>query len=852
MTLKPGKYNPLKPDIELFDYKSKKRYGLKLDGSGALQVGTISQDDTVHISSAGKRLGDFDEQRSWTGGRGIEDLSANAAGYWDSQNAWTMTDGHVHQTLLWQTSIGFKITHPYLPSKTRSMNWKQLLGTSKYLTVKLTPGMTFNPDYLRLWVRRIGNPGTLTMELCDSSANVPSTVLKTVTVTTSNITDIISVFQMFDWSGTQTLTVSTDYFVKVYGASTDNKTNHWEIGGYVGGTNGLLSSDGSSWSAASFDLYHYLSEADTNRTFFSFVLDEAMYVVDKKDDGTTASRLWINGDRGKATSGASTSLTDTAKAWDNSKWVDAYVKIIRGTGAGQVRQITANSGSALTVATWATNPDSTSEYIIYATQYFTEIASAGLAVVSGQPVVANQVVYFPQNTTVIRKMIWNSTTAAHSFNADANTASLLQVKNDTGGLKIWGASSTATNSSSVMYATAPAYNTTPTGLTFSSAINVGDTTYKITNMIEKDSYLYVFKTDGVYTVSLSGTTTLTAVVIKLQSGLDKTPSITNGAAAISHQQFIFYSWLYSAIRIYGSSHDDVGQDWRGWGLPDGREGNFSSFDAYTSLLIGAIDAGTGTSSILGFDGIGWHELLRAYDSNKRIRFVKIQVCEETRNRMWIDIGGDLIYQEMPLKKGSPRLDFGVRYMHEAVIESATIDMGTASGLPKFIKELTVSCNNLGTSNEIRVDYQVDDDVHTNRWTEATTLFQSPESTAFLGLSNVRKFCYRLRILSADNTLPVDVVGVVPNGYARVPYKMVWTLRCRADNISSRGRLVKPDEMMRWLLDNARFPGRIEMQSQYELAHKFFVIVHPPRMFPYKPAQNGQAEESVFTLVLEEA
>jgi hypothetical protein len=57
--------------------------------------------------------------------------------------------------------------------------------------------------------------------------------------------------------------------------------------------------------------------------------------------------------------------------------------------------------------------------------------------------------------------------------------------------------------------------------------------------------------------------------------------------------------------------------------------------------------------------------------------------------------------------------------------------------------------------------------------------------------------------------------------------------------------------MRWLLDNARYPGRIEMQSQYELAHKFFVIIHPPRMFPYKPAQNGQAEESIFTLVLQE-
>jgi hypothetical protein len=57
--------------------------------------------------------------------------------------------------------------------------------------------------------------------------------------------------------------------------------------------------------------------------------------------------------------------------------------------------------------------------------------------------------------------------------------------------------------------------------------------------------------------------------------------------------------------------------------------------------------------------------------------------------------------------------------------------------------------------------------------------------------------------------------------------------------------------MRWLLDNARFPGRIMMLSQYELAHKFFVIIHPPRMFPFKPAAAGQAEESVFTIVLEE-
>jgi hypothetical protein len=220
--------------------------------------------------------------------------------------------------------------------------------------------------------------------------------------------------------------------------------------------------------------------------------------------------------------------------------------------------------------------------------------------------------------------------------------------------------------------------------------------------------------------------------------------------------------------------------------------------------------------------------------------------------MWVGMGDNLVFQEMPFMKGSPRLDSGVRYQHEAVIESSSIDMGTASGLPKFVKELTILSENLGNGNDIAVDYQVDENVGTTNWVEAGTIYNSPETTIYLGLDNIRKFAYRLRIHCADNTLPPVVRGVTPNGYARAPYKMIWTLRCRADNITSRGRIVKPAELMRWLLDSARYPGRVMMLSQYELAHKFFVIIHPPRMFPYKPAAAGQAEESIFTIVLEES
>lgn len=848
MAIRPGKYNPLKPDIELFDYKSKKRYGLKLEGSGALQVGTISQDDSVHIRAAGKRIGDFDEQRSWKGGRGIEDLSSNPTGYWDSQNAWTLTDGHVHQTLLWQFSKGLRTMVFEMPNNNRSVFFRPLLGTALNRSATwISEGQT--ADYAMMWIRKIGTPGNLTFRLHSDSSNVPGTVLQTVTVTANDITDTVSVLHRFDWTGTQTLTNGLRYHISLAGAAADNATNHWEVGVSTHADDAIhnFSANGSTWQTGSRLPYFAVCDADLARTYFSFFLDDAFYLVSTNDNGTS-SQVWVNGDRGNATSGGASSITDTGKAWATNRWAGARVKIVRGTGAGQTNEIVSNTSNTLTLANaWDVNPDSTSDFVIYSTEWFTEVLTTGLGKVVSQPLVVNRMVYFPQGDSVnIRVMVWNSTTNAHSFSDDGtNKADFLMTSSDAAGIRVWRGLNSSTTSQ-VSFATATAYNTTPVALTYGTAKDVGDSSYKITGMNEKDGVIYIFKENGVWTTNHS------LIIVRLQNGMDKTPYSKNGIASLAHQGFLYHTWLHSLVRIYGSSHDDVGQDWKGWGLPDSREGYISSMDSYTSLLIAAVCAVNGTSSVLGWDGLGWHEIFRAYAANRRIRMVKVQPCEDARNRTWIAVGNTVVFQEMPFMKGSPRLDSGVRYMHEAVVESSAIDMGTASGLSKFIKELVVYCENLGGENEIRIDIQVDDDVHTGNWTEVTTLYEAPEATAFLGLNNIRKFAYRMRILSSDNTLPVDVLGVVPNGYARAPYKMVWTLRCRADNVTSRGRIVKPDALMRWLLDNARFPGRIEMQSQYELAHKYFVIIHPPRMFPYKPSQNGQAEESVFTIVLEEA
>lgn len=67
---------------------------------------------------------------------------------------------------------------------------------------------------------------------------------------------------------------------------------------------------------------------------------------------------------GTATSATTTTLTQTGKTWTASQWVNAQVRIVSGTGAGQIRTITANTADTLTVATWTTTPDNTSVYQI--------------------------------------------------------------------------------------------------------------------------------------------------------------------------------------------------------------------------------------------------------------------------------------------------------------------------------------------------------------------------------------------------------------------------------------------------------------------------------------------------------
>lgn len=99
----------------------------------------------------------------------------------------------------------------------------------------------------------------------------------------------------------------------------------------------------------------------------------------------TLSDVWF-GRTGTASAGTATTLTDAAATgWVASGLVGATVEITGGTGSGQTRTVTANTGTQLTVGTaWSVTPDATSVYRVYkpAASYYVNPAGTSATAMS--------------------------------------------------------------------------------------------------------------------------------------------------------------------------------------------------------------------------------------------------------------------------------------------------------------------------------------------------------------------------------------------------------------------------------------------------------------------------------------
>ena len=298
----PKEKNPTH-DIALSD--EVERWGLRLDG-GIQSVQEISQTpSTIFRTGGGKKYGSGDpaysheQQDSWHGGRGLEDFSDDDTGYYSGKFLWSQVPGQLTPAPLWRwAETDHRDYNMYQPTAGRNVDWRQLRDTTRYFassfTVAAQDATNYAADKAYVLIRRRGTPGTLTVELWTNTAGAPNAIISgiTATITTTNVPDIISLWRVADWTGTTTLTHGTVYWIVVYGASTDNASNHWEVAVDAAGTNSVVSSAGSTWSSAGDTMYFRVVNADVASKAHGFFLGTDMYYVTQPASGNSAIYAW--------------------------------------------------------------------------------------------------------------------------------------------------------------------------------------------------------------------------------------------------------------------------------------------------------------------------------------------------------------------------------------------------------------------------------------------------------------------------------------------------------------------------------------------------------------------------------
>ena len=134
---------------------------------------------------------------------------------------------------------------------------------------------------------------------------------------------------------------------------------------------------------------------------------------------------WLNTDykafaTGTATSATGTTLVNSAKTWTTNQWANYQVRIVSGTGAGQIRSITSNTGTTLTVPTWTTTPDATSEYQITGNDDFIYYIGSGAVTMYRYSISGNS--WSTLSPTAARAGAPGAGMSAHWIYGETNTA----------------------------------------------------------------------------------------------------------------------------------------------------------------------------------------------------------------------------------------------------------------------------------------------------------------------------------------------------------------------------------------------------------------------------------------------
>jgi hypothetical protein len=833
-----------------------------------------------------KRYGDFDphfaniEMRDWTGGRGGEYLSDDPTKYFDGYG-WSLTPGYWHQAPQWwwgefngpstaaSTVPATFAADNYMPGALRgqtnySLLWRSLATTQHVARSFLQQGSSYIMTNVETWVRKIGEPpAPLNVRILSSASTGGGngrpassiTVNSTIQLASSSVEPLES----FVWAATvtsastQSGTTTLNWWVELWTSVAGTDANHWEVA--YDPTTGPLSTanvgtgTSGAWTtvnATTLNIYFRVSPTKVDRNFLFFKHQNALYAYNA-NAAHTSGFIWLNGDRGlastesTATPNTTAILRDPQKVWRPNMWVNATVAIVSGTGRGQKALITASSVADITANFPDGAPSSDSQYVIYDTNEWTQVSTVVVSSLSQfdptDIVNANNIAYiaygnWPTTTTAalearrIGSFRWATSLHQAFTETTVGAAGALPVANKlqvfyegTTGMKVFRARG---SDASVDSAPTTTFGTT---LTWGSTIIVGSTESDFTNLIDYNGAMYAFKEDSLWRLTSIGT--------KVDIGLEAFPSSNNGAAIATQNLFLYFGWSNSVERFYGSTAgtiDDIGP-WKGSGLKSAHRGPYSVLMPYIAWMLGGVDAGTsGISGMYAWNDRGWHEFYRAHRTGARLQGAIMQTNPGAHPRLWMSVGGELICQRWPKDTLNPRNDGEVRYQHEAVLESGIIDMNSMQ-IPKlFSKVYAVSRNLESTKATIYLDYQLDDDIGSTLWTPLRNFRRSPIDGLDVRRGNKRSIRLRLRGVTYNSTAQSELQALTLNALGRIPVRRQWNISAAAGDFQVDLQGLEdsdPDEFYKWIRRASVSAEPLLLRSAWEAMDDIYVYIEQP-------------------------
>lgn len=182
---------------------------------------------------------------------------------------------------------------------------------------------------------------------------------------------------------------------------------------------------------------------------------------------------------------------------------------------------------------------------------------------------------------------------------------------------------------------------------------------------------------------------------------------------------------FGLFRYNGDTMVSIGPE-GGTGLPVERAGRVVALIGTGNWLFAAIDAGaSGTSSILAYNGQGWHELMRAEVLGQRIKAMEFETLS-TPNRLWYGLSKETRHLILPDYSDNPWQQGNYGYEYNAGGEIVMSWMGgNLIEVVKDLYEVVIRAENVSSSCRVLVYYEID---RSGSWTLLGEVSGSPRQS----------------------------------------------------------------------------------------------------------------------------